>query len=101
MPVGAASITAWTKVVKGLMVVEPAGALSATVLATPVSMFTPPTAMMVPVGAVLGKKKLPLASVTVQLRLRLAAVAVGSSPAVWNCTRCSSCWYCCGACGSA
>ena len=37
---------------------------------------------------------LPLASVTVQLRLRLAAVAVGSSPAVWNCTRCSSCWYC-------
>ena len=44
--------------------VEPSGALSATVLGTPVSMFTPPTAMMVPWGAVLGIKKLPLPSVT-------------------------------------
>ena len=45
------------------MVVEPAGAFSGTVLGTPVSMLTPPTAMMVPVGAPEGMKKLPLASV--------------------------------------
>ena len=45
------------------MVVEPSGALSGIVLGTPVSMLTPPTAMMLPLGAPVGMKKLPLASV--------------------------------------
>ena len=58
-----AATTACTNVVSGLMVVEPAGALRATVLGAPVSTFTPPVAMMVPVGAPAGMKKLPLASV--------------------------------------
>ena len=64
VPAGAASITACTKVVSGLTVVEPAGAFRAKALTTPVSILTPPSAMMVPAGAELGKKKLPLASVT-------------------------------------
>ena len=55
VPAGAASMTACTRVVNGLTVVEPAGALKLKVLGTPVSMLTPPTAMMVPVGAVVGR----------------------------------------------
>ena len=41
--------------------------MNRTVLAIPVSMLIPPTAMMVPAGAVNGIKKLPLASVTTPL----------------------------------
>ncbi len=59
----ALSTTACTRVVSGLTVVEPAGAFSAIVLATPVSMLTPPTAMMVPLGASVGMKKSPVSLV--------------------------------------
>ena len=45
-----------------MMVLEPAGAFSAMVFATPVSILTPPVAMMVP-EMPWGMKKLPLASV--------------------------------------
>ena len=45
------------------MAVEPSGAFSGIVLGTPVSIFTPPMAMMLPLGAPVGMKKLPLASV--------------------------------------
>ena len=46
-----------------MMVLEPTGALRTVVLATPVSILTPPVTMMAPWGAPLGMKKLPLASV--------------------------------------
>ena len=54
----------WTMVVKGLTMVDPAGALIDMVLGTPVSMLKPPVAMMAPSGALAGRKKLPAASVT-------------------------------------
>ncbi len=52
-----------TKVVNGVTMVAPAGALSVMVFGIPVSILTPPTAMMEPVAPD-GRKKLPLASVT-------------------------------------
>ena len=54
--------TACTNVVKGLTMVEPSGALRSMVFKTPVSMLTPPTAMMLPLVPI-GRKKLPPASV--------------------------------------
>ena len=56
--------TACTRVVRGLMVVEPEGAFRVMVLTTPVSIFTPPVAMMVPVMPE-GIRKFPFESVVV------------------------------------
>ena len=56
----------------GEIMVEPDGAFMMAVLGMPVSILTPPTAMMDPVMPS-GRKKLPLASVTTPASISLSS----------------------------